>query len=135
MSDAPLPQIPWSSTEAEFLAAARGAGDAACLVFVIAESVPQSARTGFVQLIIAYARATEPVTVSADGTSALLIREGGMEAGRVVAERIFTQMRRISLGSTLRAGVAPLHGDPKTAVGVAKGLAEAADPGKVSLAA
>ncbi len=43
VTDSPLPQIPWSATQAEFLAAARDAGDAACLVFVIAESVPKSA--------------------------------------------------------------------------------------------
>jgi hypothetical protein len=135
VSEPPVPQVPWSATQAEFLAAAREASGAACLVFVIADSVPQTARAGFAQLIIAYARENEPVTVSADGTSALLIRDGGMEAGRVVAERIFTQMRRISLETTLRAGVAPLHGDPDTAVKVAKNLAEAADPGKVSLAA
>jgi hypothetical protein len=127
--------VPWSATQREFLAAARGASDAACLVFVIADSVPQAARAGFAQLIIAYARENEPVTVADDGTSALLIREGGMEAGRIVAERIFTKMRGISLGTTLRAGVAPLLGDPDSAVKVARSLAEAAGPGTVSLAA
>ena len=134
-SDA-LSHLPWAVPRSEFLAAARGTGpDAACLVFVISDAIPASARAGYAQLIIAYARANEPVTIDRDGTSALLITEGGLDAGAVVADRIFGLMRRISLETTIRAGVAPLSAaDPEAAITAAHRRAERAAPAAVVLA-
>ena len=127
-SDA-LSHLPWAVTRAEFLATARDTGsDGACVVFVISDDIPPSARAGYAQLIIAYARANEPVTIDRDGTSTLLITEGGVDAGAVVAKRVFGLMRRISLETTVRAGVAPLNGDPEAAISTARRRADRAAP-------
>jgi hypothetical protein len=124
-----LSHLPWAVTRPEFLATARDTGsDGACLVFVIADEIPPSARAGYAQLIIAYARANEPVTIDRDGTSTLLITEGGVDAGAVVAERVFGLMRRISLQATIRAGVAALGGDPEASIATARSRAERAAP-------
>ena len=121
MRDAALSHLPWSVTRAEFVNTARDTGDGgACLVFLVADDIPSAARAGYAQLIIAYARANEPVTIDPDGTSVLLITEGGVAAGRVVAERVFHLMRRISLETTIRAGVAALGGDPEAAIAIAR---------------
>jgi hypothetical protein len=125
-----LSHLPWSVTRQEFLNTARDTGgDAACLVFLVADDIPASARAGYAQLIIAYARANEPVTIDRDGTSVLLITEGGIAAGMIVAERVFGLMRRISLESTVRAGVAVLGRDPEGAIAAARQRAERAAPG------
>jgi hypothetical protein len=127
-SDA-LSLLPWAVTRAEFLATARDTGsDGACLVFVISEEIPPGARAGYAQLIIAYAWANEPVTIDRDGTSLLLITEGGVDAGVTVADRVFGLMRRISLETTIRAGVAALDGDPEAAIATARRRAEMAGP-------
>jgi len=127
-SDA-LSHLPWAVTRPEFLATARDTGrEGACLVFIISDDIPAGARAGYAQLIIAYARANEPVTIERDGTSTLLITEGGVDAGAVVAERIFNLMRRISLETTIRAGVAALDSDPEAAIAVARRRAERAAP-------
>jgi hypothetical protein len=132
-SDA-LSHLPWAVTRAEFLATARDTGsDGACLVFVVSDAIPPGARAGYAQLIIAYARANEPVTIDRDGTSVLLITEGGVDAGAVVADRVFGLMRRISLETTIRAGVAALVGDPETAIASARRRAGRADPASVVL--
>jgi len=124
-----LSHLPWAVTRAAFLATARDTGsDGACLVFVISDEIPPGARAGYAQLIIAYARANEPVTIDRDGTSVLLITEGGMDAGAVVAGRVFGLMRRLSLETTIRAGVAALDGDPETAINTARRRAERAAP-------
>jgi hypothetical protein len=126
--------LPWAVTRAEFLKTARDTGgDGACLVFVISEEIPPGARAGYAQLIIAYARANEPVTIDRDGISTLLITEGGVEAGATVAERVFGLMRRISLETTIRAGVAALDGDPETAIVTARRRAELAGPSSTVL--
>ena len=81
MNPSTLSDLPWSVSRTDFVNTARDTvGDAACLVFVIAQEIPASARAGYAQLIIAYARANEPVTIDSDGTSALLITEGGTAA-------------------------------------------------------
>ena len=130
-SDA-LSHLPWAVTRAEFLTTARDTGtDGACLVFVISDEIPRSARAGYAQLIIAYARANEPVTIDREGTSVLLITEGGINAGAVVADRIFGLMRRISLETTIRAGVAALTADPEEAIATAHRRAEGAAPAEV----
>lgn len=132
MNDPALSHLPWSVTRPEFINTARDTGaDGACLVFVVADAIPASARAGYAQLIIAYARANEPVTIDGDGTSVLLITEGGVAAGRVVAERVFGLMRRIALESTVRAGVAALGRDPEEAIALARQRAERAAPGAV----
>lgn len=134
MSNPALSHLPWAVTRPEFVATARDIGpDGACLVFVIAEEIPSNARAGYAQLIIAYARANEPVTIDSDGTSALLITEGGTMASRVVAERVFALMRRISLETTVRAGVAALGDDPEAAIATARRRAQSAPPAGVSL--
>jgi hypothetical protein len=134
-SDA-LSHLPWAVPRTEFLATARDTGtEGACLVFLISDEIPRSARAGYAQLIIAYARANEPVTIDRDGTSALLITEGGVDAGAVVANRIFGLMRRISLETTIRAGVAPLSpADPEAAIAAARQRAERAAPAAVVVA-
>ncbi len=133
MNEPPLSHLPWSVTRPEFINTARDTGgDGACLVFLVAEDIPATARAGYAQLIIAYARANEPVTIDRDGTSVLLITEGGIAAGRVVAERVFGLMRRISLESTVRAGVAALDRDPEEAIAMARQRAERAAPGAVA---
>ena len=129
-----LSHLPWAVTRAEFLATARDTGsDGACLVFVISDEIPPSARAGYAQLIIAYARANEPVTIDGEGTSTLLITEGGVDAGAVVADRVFGLMRRISLDTTIRAGVAALAGDPEVAISTAHRRAERATPASAVL--
>jgi hypothetical protein len=133
VNDPPLSHLPWSVTRPEFLNTARDTGgDGACLVFLVADDIPPTARAGYAQLIIAYARANEPVTIDRDGTSVLLITEGGIVAGRVVAERVFGLMRRISLEGTIRAGVAALGGDPEESIALARQRAERAAPGAVA---
>jgi hypothetical protein len=129
-----LSQLPWAVTRAEFLATARDTGgDGACVVFVISDEIPLGARAGYAQLIIAYARANEPVTIDRDGISTLLITEGGVGAGATVAERVFGLMRRISLETTIRAGVAALGDDPETAIAAALRRAELAGPSSTVL--
>lgn len=131
-SEAALSHLPWSVTRAEFINTARDTGDGgACLVFIVADDIPSSARAGYAQLIIAYARANEPVTIDSDGTSVLLITEGGVAAGRVVADRVFHLMRRISLEATIRAGAAELGADPEAAIALARNRAERAAPSSV----
>jgi hypothetical protein len=132
-SDA-LSHLPWAVTRAEFITTARDTGsDGACLVFVISDQIPPGARGGYAQLIIAYARANEPVTIDSDGTSALLITEGGVDAGATVANRVFGLMRRISLETTIRAGVAALAGNPEAAIATARRRAELAGPASAVL--
>jgi hypothetical protein len=126
-----ISHLPWSATRREFTVAAREAGpDAACCVFVIADEIPLGARPGYSQLVIAYSRQSEPVTIAA-----LLIRDGGVLAARVAAERILEQMRRLALETTLRAGVAPLGDDVEAAVRAATAAAVAGPAGEVSFAA
>jgi hypothetical protein len=134
MDDLAISRLPWSATRAEFMAAARDVGDdAACCVFVINDEIPRTARSGYAQLIIAYARQNEPVTIDSDGTSALLIREGGIEAARIAAERIIAQMRRLALEGTIHAGVGLLGDDVDSAVNAAKAAALAGPAGEVCL--
>lgn len=134
MKSEALSHIPWAVTRAEFVATARDTGSGgACLVFVISDEIPPSARAGYAQLIIAYARANEPVTIDGEGTSTLLITEGGVDAGAVVADRVFGLMRRISLETTIRAGVAALAGDPEAAISTAHRRAEGAAPASAVL--
>ncbi|MGD0372378.1 MAG: hypothetical protein ABSC16_11845 [Candidatus Dormibacteria bacterium] len=134
MKSEALSHIPWAVTRAEFVATARDTGrGGACLVFVISDEIPPSARAGYAQLIIAYARANEPVTIDGEGTSTLLITEGGVDAGAVVADRVFGLMRRISLETTIRAGVAALAGDPEAAISTAHRRAEGAAPASAVL--
>jgi hypothetical protein len=45
-----------------------------------------------------------------------------------VADRVFGLMRRISLETTIRAGVAALDGDPEAAIATARRRAEMAGP-------
>jgi hypothetical protein len=132
MNPSTLSHLPWSVSREDFVNTARDTvGDAACLVFMIAQEIPASARAGYAQLIIAYARANEPVTIDGDGTSALLITEGGVAAARVVADRVFGLMRRISLETTIRAGVALLGTDVEAAMATARQRADRASPASV----
>ena len=86
-----------------------------------------SASEGAVKYIVCNAD-EEPVTIDRDGTSTLLITEGGVDAGVTVADRVFGLMRRISLETTIRAGVAALDGDPEAAIATARRRAELAGP-------
>jgi hypothetical protein len=130
-----MSQLPWQVNEEEFLRAAAEVGEGgACCMFVIDDSIPKAARSGYAALVIAYARADEPVCILDDGAAALLVREGGTASGQVVARRVLDQMRRLSLDGTLRAGVVPMSGDAGTVMGRARGVAETGPAGEVSVA-
>ena len=132
----PFAELPWTVTHAEFVRAAESVeADGACCVFVIDGSIPPRARTGYAALVIAYARADEPVLILEDGGAALLVRDGGIAAAEVVARRVLEQMRRLGLDQTLRAGVVPLPGDCDAAVQAARDAAEHAGAGGVAVAA
>lgn len=135
MDERPISQIPWSSTMAEFAATADGIPDGgACCVFVVDESIPAQARRGYAALIIAYAREAEPVTIFEDGSTALLITDGGSASGRVAAARVFGQLRRLGLETTLRAGIADLQGGVEATIENARAAARAGGAGEISLA-
>lgn len=132
-----LSQLPWHVTREDFLRSASelpGAGGACC-VFVIDDSIPPEARGGYAALVIAYARADEPVCILEDGAAALLVRDGGTGSARVVASRVLDQMRRLSLEQTVRAGVSPLGEDAAAAMSNARAAAEEAPAGQVGLSA
>lgn len=131
-----LAHLPWAVTHSEFLRAAREVDESgACCVFVIDGSIPPEARAGYAALVIAYARADEPVLILDDGGAALLVRAGGIAAGEVVARRVLNQMQRLALQQTLRAGVVPLGGDCDAAIAAARGVAEQAPAGEVGITA
>ncbi|HSP65968.1 MAG TPA: hypothetical protein VLO10_07230 [Candidatus Deferrimicrobium sp.] len=131
----PISQLPWAVGHDRFLAAASAVtGDGACCLFVIDEAIPASARSGYAALVIAYARANEPVTILEGGAAALLIRDGGVAAGQVAARRLLQQMSRLGLQETLRAGVAPLDSGVGDALAKARGLATGANAGEVAVA-
>ena len=132
----PVSQLPWAAGHKRFLAAAEGVnGDGACCLFVIDDSIPAKARAGYAALVIAYARADEPVTILADGAAALLIREGGVQSAQIAARRLIGLMDRLGLQETLRAGVAALGSDVDAAIDQARDAAVGAPPGEVAIAA
>ncbi|TMF14066.1 MAG: hypothetical protein E6I33_09965 [Chloroflexi bacterium] len=133
MSDSrPISQVPWQVTMDEFLRAAGEVTEGgACCMFLIDDSIPQAARTGYAALVIAYARAGEPVCILDDGSAALLVRDGGTVSGQVVARRVLDQMRRLSLDHTLRAGVAALGSDATAAVANAHSAAASGEAGSI----
>ncbi|MFN2581313.1 MAG: hypothetical protein ABR498_01050 [Candidatus Dormibacteria bacterium] len=129
----PISQLPWQVDQPEFERAAAEIGPGgACCAFVIDGSIPQSARSGYAALVIAYARADEPVCILGDGSAILLIREGGTASGEVVAKRILAQMRRLSLDQTLRAGVVPLGSDGPSAMNAARTAADSGEAGGIT---
>ena len=131
----PISQLPWAVGHDRFLAAAAAVtGDGACCLFVIDEAIPASARSGYAALVIAYARANEPVTILEGGAAALLIRDGGVASGQVAARRLLQQMSRLGLQETLRAGVAPLGSGVIDALVRARELASGAPAGEVAIA-
>lgn len=132
----PISQLPWAVGHDRFLSAAEAVtGEGACCLFVIDESIPASARSGYAALVIAYARANEPVTILEGGAAALLIRDGGVSAGQVAARRLLNQMSKLGLQATLRAGVAPLVDGVDDAIATARALATGASAGEVAVAA
>ncbi|MBV9101077.1 MAG: hypothetical protein JOZ46_01095 [Candidatus Dormibacteraeota bacterium] len=135
MSEAsPLSQLPYQVTHQEFLRTAGSVAEGgACCVFVIDDAIPAAARAGYAGLVIAFARADEPVYIPDDGSATLLIRAGGVDAGRIAAGRVIGQLRRFALHQTLRAAVAPLDADADAAVARARAAAESAPPGDVVL--
>jgi len=134
MSDSrSISQVPWQVSMDEFLRAAGEVTEGgACCMFLIDDSIPKSARTGYAALVIAYARAGEPVCILDDGSAALLVREGGTTSGQIVARRVLDQMRRLSLDHTLRAGVAAVGTDAAAAVAQAHAAAAAGDAGGIA---
>lgn len=135
-SSQPISGLPWQVSRTDFIAAAREVeSGGACCMFVIDASIPQAARSGYAALVIAYARAEEPVCIFSDGSAALLIRDGGVESAQVVARRIFEQMKRLALEGTLRAGIAALDDDPAATLDAARAAAEGADAGGTAVAA
>lgn len=132
----PISQLPWVVGHERFVADGTAiTGDGACCLFLIDESIPVTARSGYAALVIAYARANEPVTILAHGAAALLIREGGVRSGGVVARRLVKQMSKLGLAETLRAGVVSLAGGVEPALTRAHDLAADAQPGEVIVGA
>jgi hypothetical protein len=124
--------LPWAVSRQEFSREALEAGDdAACCVFVIDESIPVKARTGYSALVMAYARSAEPVTILGGGGAALLIRDGGTDSARIAARRVIDQARKLGLEYTLRAGVALVGGDTDGAIGRARHAATEGAAGEV----
>lgn len=135
MDIAPLSQLPWAVGHDRFIAAADAVKDvgAYCL-FVIDEAIPAGARAGYAALVIAYARANEPVTILEGGAAALLIRDGGVASGVTAARRLLAQMSKLGLKETLRAGVCALSVDTAAALEEARQLAVGARAGEVATA-
>jgi len=132
----PISGLPWQVSRAEFVAAAHEVETGgACCMFVIDASIPQAARSGYAALVIAYARAEEPVCIFSDGSAALLIRDGGVDSAQVVARRIFDQMKRLGLEGTMRAGIAALGAEPAAMLETARAAAEGAEAGGTAVAA
>ena len=127
--------VPWATRLQDFLDEAAATPDGACCLFAIDDSIPEAARAGYGTLILAYAREGEPVTILTDGTSVLLIKEGGVSAGEVAARRVISQMARIGLDHTLRAAVALIGHDVDGVIARARRAALAAAPGEVGTAA
>ena len=131
----PLWQLPWQVTRDEFLrSAAEVTSGGACCVFVIDDAIPRMARSGYAALVIAYARADEPVCILDDGAAALLVRDGGTASGRAVANRVLEQMRKLALDQTLRAGVASLGSGPSASMRAARDAATAGPAGEIIVA-
>jgi hypothetical protein len=131
----PISQLPWAIGHDRFVAAAGAVtGEGACCLFVIDEAIPASARSGYAALVIAYARANEPVTILEGGAAALLIRDGGVASGVVAAKRLLKQMSKLGLQQTLRAGVSPLNGAVEEVMAGARELAVGAGAGEVAVA-
>lgn len=131
----PISQLPWAIGHDRFVAAAAAVtGEGACCLFVIDETIPASARAGYAALVIAYARANEPVTILEGGAAALLIRDGGVASGLVAAKRLLKQMSKLGLQQTLRAGVSPLSEGVDRAIEAARELAVHGAAGEVTVA-
>jgi len=131
----PISQLPWAIGHDRFVAAAAAVtGEGACCLFVIDETIPASARSGYAALVIAYARANEPVTILEGGAAALLIRDGGVASGLVAAKRLLKQMSKLGLEQTLRAGVSPLSEGVDRAIESARELAVHGAAGEVTVA-
>jgi hypothetical protein len=131
----PISQLPWAIGHDRFVAAAAAVtGEGACCLFVIDETIPASARSGYAALVIAYARANEPVTILEGGAAALLIRDGGVVSGLVAAKRLLKQMSKLGLEQTLRAGVSPLSEGVDRAIEAARELAVHGAAGEVTVA-
>jgi hypothetical protein len=131
----PISQLPWAIGHDRFVAAASAViGEGACCLFVIDETIPASARSGYAALVIAYARANEPVTILEGGAAALLIRDGGVASGLVAAKRLLKQMSKLGLQQTLRAGVSPLSEGVDRAIEAARELAVHGAAGEVAVA-
>ena len=132
----PVSQLPWVVGHERFVADGTAlTGDGACCFFLIDESIPATARSGYAALVIAYARANEPVTILEHGAAALLIREGGVRSGGVAARRLLKQMSKLGLAETLRAAVVSLADGVEQALTQAHDLAAGAEPGEVIVGA
>ncbi|GAC1576638.1 MAG: hypothetical protein NVS3B18_10460 [Candidatus Dormibacteria bacterium] len=128
----PISQLPWAVGHDRFIADGSAiTRDGACCLFLIDESIPAGARSGYAALVIAYARANEPVTILEGGAAALLIRDGGVRSGDVAARRLIAQMSKLGLAETLRAGVVSLDDGVEVALGRARELAAGAAAGAV----
>ena len=131
----PISQLPWAIGHDRFVAAASAVtGEGACCLFVIDETIPASARSGYAALVIAYARVNEPVTILEGGAAALLIRDGGVASGLVAAKRLLKQMSKLGLQQTLRAGVSPLSEGVDRGIEAARELAVHGAAGEVTVA-
>ena len=131
----PLAQVPWTVSQIEFdQVAAEIKEGGACCVFVVADDIPANARSGYAALIVAYARAQEPVLLLENGAAALLIMNGGIESAQLAAGRMIKLLTKLQLEKTLRAGVAVLQPDVDASITAARTAANTATPGGVATA-
>ncbi len=124
----------WAVTSAEFMHQAKETmeGGAFC-VFLIDNTVNEEAKGGCAALVIAYARAHEPVTILPDGAAVLLLKDGGAAAGHVVALRVLERAGRLHLKENLRVGIADIGSDPKADMEKAVKAAHRAKAGDIEV--
>ena len=134
MDDAPrsLASLPWSMDLNELLTEAATNRESAACLFTIESHIPADARKGYSALVIAYTRDGEPVTIFDDGAALLLVKSGGIDAARAAAGRVISQMHRLGLERTLRAGVVAIDNAPQTVVSRARDVVATAQPGAVA---
>ena len=127
-------RVPWTTALEDLLAQAQTIDDGAICVFHIDQSIPEQARIGYAALVMAYTRQDEPVAVSDDAWATLLVTEGGINSATAVVQRVLSQLDRLGLKETIRAGIAALNADAASAQGSAQSAAQGAAAGEFTLA-
>ena len=104
-------------------------GAVACFLVVVAISLIDGGLVNPKHLIDTLVQTLLSALIA--GAALLLVRDGGIAAGKSLAGRVIAQMRRLALDQTLSAGVALIDGDPSQAIAAARDAAASAAPGQV----